>query len=51
MKTAVSRPSPSKPLAPADAPAVNTAMKLTEWLLLGLLSVIWGGSFSSSRWP
>ena len=45
MKTAISMPSPSKPLAPADAPAVNTAMKPTEWLLLGLLSMIWGGSF------
>jgi drug/metabolite transporter (DMT)-like permease len=27
------------------SPVVNKAMGITEWLLLGLLSVIWGGSF------
>jgi len=38
------------PLSPPAAQglprtAVNAAMTLSEWLLLGLLSVIWGGSF------
>ena len=41
---------PSKPLAAAalphpSLPGVNVAMGLSEWLLLWLLSVIWGGSF------
>jgi len=35
------------PAAPQSsaAPAVNAAMGLTEWLLIIVLSIIWGGSF------
>lgn len=45
MKNASSIPSPSKPLAPEELPAVNASMGLAEWLLLGMLSMLWGGSF------
>ena len=45
MKIISGAPAPSHTLASAHKPAVNLAMELSEWLLLGLLSVIWGGSF------
>ena len=50
MKPMPGIPPSSKPLSPAalahpPRPGLNLAMGLSEWLLLWLLSVIWGGSF------
>jgi drug/metabolite transporter (DMT)-like permease len=42
---AVDIAAPSATLQPNPTPAINAAMGRSEWLLIGLLSMIWGGSF------